>query len=284
MRGSFHIGRILGFPVELHFTFLLLLGLSAIFGGIEMAGLLLLVFASVLVHELGHSVVARGFGIPILGITLLPFGGMARMAGQPRPRQELLIAAAGPATSILIGAFSALGWALSGLWILGVLASINMILGIFNLLPALPMDGGRMLRAWLATAWGQDRATIAAGRLARILAIGLAISAIWLGPMVLVIAFLVWWMAGQEMRAVRARAWAEEVRRAQEQAFGASSGAAQFAGGSGFGGGPVRTEADLARLINELRSRAAQAQRPSRPREGEVPASRVVIDIPPGKS
>ena len=276
MRGSFQIGRILGFPVELHFTFLLLLGLAALFGGLQMAGMLVLVFASVLVHELGHSVTARAFGMPILGITLYPFGGMARMAGQPRPRHEMLIAAAGPATSLVIGSFSAVAWMVTGSLVLGVLASINLLLGVFNLLPALPMDGGRMLRAWLATAWGQYRATMAAGRLARALAVLLALSAFWLGPMVLVIAFLVWWMAGQEMMAAKAKAWSEEVQRSRAEHMGTFGGHAHAGAGA---------EADLANLVNELRRMAAtQGSRPAGSTDGKVPASRVVIEVPSSKS
>jgi Zn-dependent protease len=208
MRWSFSIGRLLGFPVELHLTFVALLVLAVVFGGPQMAGLFVLAFASVLAHELGHAVVARRLGMPILGITLYPFGGMARMAGQPTPKDELLIAAAGPAVSIILACFAAMAWVLTGSWLLGVLASINMILGVFNLIPALPMDGGRILRAWLAARHGPLRATLTAGRIARFIAVGLAFSAFWLGPMVLVISVLVWWMAGQEMAVARARAWA----------------------------------------------------------------------------
>ncbi len=217
-------------------------------------------------HELGHSVVARYFGVPILGITLLPFGGMARMAGHPAPRQELLIAAAGPATSITIGSFSLMAWTVTGVGVLGVLASINLVLGVFNLLPALPMDGGRMLRAWLAGTLGYLRATLIAGRLARVLAVFLALSAIWIGPMVFVIAILLWFMAGQEMGAARARAWAERARWARAQS---PHGTASF-------------EDDISRFVSDLRARAAQHDRPrSRSPEGDVPASRVVIDAPP---
>jgi Zn-dependent protease len=189
---SLSLGRVLGFPVDVHFTLLLFLGGLLLFGGesFGLGGLILalLLFASVLMHELGHSVVARWLGVPILGISLYPFGGMAKMAGMPRgPRGEIAIAIAGPLVSLALAGIFAL---LSGLFpgavggVLGFLARINGMLGLFNLLPALPMDGGRVLRAWLAIRRGFVPATIQAVRVSKILAwgmIGLSVFAsVWL--------------------------------------------------------------------------------------------------------
>ncbi|MDQ1285742.1 MAG: hypothetical protein QG663_1160 [Thermodesulfobacteriota bacterium] len=169
MKWSFKIGSIFGIPVNLHITFILLLiliyfvGGSVIgAGGISGVIFVLLVFASVVFHELSHSMVARHFGINVTDITLLPIGGVARMTETPeKPLQEVLIAIAGPAASFLL-AF--LLWFIADLFgtgvtisdfsvkggILAELTAVNLILGIFNLIPAFPMDGGRVLRGALA--------------------------------------------------------------------------------------------------------------------------------------
>ncbi len=118
----------------------------------------LLFFASLLLHELAHSVVARHFGVPVSGITLFLFGGVAEMESEPQsPRVEFLVAIAGPAMSLVLSiGFLSLSWITSifgGLAILArvlsYLAAINLILAVFNLVPAFPLDGGRMFRAWL---------------------------------------------------------------------------------------------------------------------------------------
>ncbi|MDA8433245.1 MAG: site-2 protease family protein, partial [Nitrospiraceae bacterium] len=115
-------------------------------------------FLSVVVHEFFHSLVARRLGLPMDGITLFVFGGVAEMSGEPEtPRVEFLMAAAGPASSIVLGAlfyavYSAgmrAGWPLQIEGVLSYLASINWVLAVFNLLPAFPLDGGRILRAAL---------------------------------------------------------------------------------------------------------------------------------------
>ena len=249
MKSSVSLGRILGFPVEVHFTLLLFLGLVLLMGGgLGGVALMVLVFASVLAHELGHSVVARGLGVPILGITLYPFGGVAKMARLPDdPREEVVIAAAGPVVSLALGgAFWALGGILgSGLFV--QLAGINAILGLFNLLPALPMDGGRIFRGLLQTRVGALRATRIAVRVARVLAVVMGIVGLFTSPMLVLIALLVWWMAGQEERAARAR-----MR------------------------GTMSIDPDVLRLWREAVLRQAQADemRRRRPR-----ASRMVIDV-----
>ena len=130
-----------------------------ILGAVGAAGF----FLSILLHELGHSVTARRYGIPIRGITLMIFGGVAELESNPKnPKEEFMVAAAGPLVSFLL---SALFFALSGmvqntdlsrqvLVVFRYLFMINMVLGIFNLVPAFPLDGGRILRAILWKASG----------------------------------------------------------------------------------------------------------------------------------
>lgn len=178
MKWSFKIGSILGIPVNLHITFILLLILiyfagGSVIGAGGLAGVVFvaLVFASVVFHELSHSIVAKHFGINVLDITLLPIGGVARMAETPdKPIQEVLIAIAGPAASFLL-AF--LLWFIADMFGTGVtitdfsvkggllaeLIAVNLILGLFNLVPAFPMDGGRALRGALALYLSPYKAT-----------------------------------------------------------------------------------------------------------------------------
>lgn len=208
MKTSLSLGRILGFPVDVHFTLLLFLAAVFVLGG-GTAGVVLLVatFASVLAHELGHSVVARRLGVPILGITLYPFGGMAKMAAPARtPGDEIKIAAAGPAVSLALAGIFGVAWALTGASLFLNLGAVNGILGVFNLLPALPMDGGRIFRAILARRRGPLAATRIAAKVARVLAVGLGVLGVFTNPMLAVIAVLVWWMAGSELRAAEAAA------------------------------------------------------------------------------
>ena len=182
-KGSFPIGAIFGFPVRVHWTLpvaLLVLGLA---GGGGALGLLIVMilaaglFGSVLLHELGHALVARHLLVEVKGILLTPLGGMSFLATQPqRPRDEALIAAAGPAVSLLLaGVFAAAAFALEGgidrtSPIAGLLA-INLIIGAFNLIPAFPMDGGRLLRAALTPRLGLTGATHAAAAVGRFLAV-----------------------------------------------------------------------------------------------------------------
>jgi len=168
MKWSFRIGSIFGIPVKVHVTFLLLLvlvyfaGLSIVgTGGLAGVIFIILVFASVVFHELSHSLVARYYGINVVDITLLPIGGVARMASPAqRPVEEIMIAAAGPLASFFL-AFCL--WFVADLLditvsvsdlsvrssILAQLIAVNVVLALFNLIPAFPMDGGRVLRGIL---------------------------------------------------------------------------------------------------------------------------------------
>jgi len=176
--GSFPIGTLKGVRVQIHRLFVpflvLLVAPSALSGGlpgaIEAAGLVLATYLFILLHELGHCVAARRAGVPVLDVTLWPLGGMARMAGLPAdPRAELVIAAAGPLVN--------LGLALV-LAILGLdrLASLNLALGLFNLVPCFPLDGGRVLRAALALRLGPRLSTRLTSGTGRALVAGLAVA------------------------------------------------------------------------------------------------------------
>jgi Zn-dependent protease/CBS domain-containing protein len=185
------------------------------------AAFVVLLYLSVLVHELSHSVVARGYGLPVRRILLYPLGGISEIDREPQtPLREFCVSAAGPAVSLLLGAA---GW---GLWHVvntGISGSLvrqlmvaNIIVGIFNLLPGLPLDGGRMLRAVLWKLTGRPgTATIAAAWVGRLLAIALLVIPFYSGRLsggnmvstlwVAVIAAFMWIGASQSIRATRFR-------------------------------------------------------------------------------
>jgi Zn-dependent protease len=206
---SWRIGKLLGFPVEINTTFLLLLAVMFIwFGGLIGVFLVLLAFASVLLHELGHAVVARRLGVSISGIELSFFGGAAKMVELPRSaNHEIAIAAAGPIVSLgLAGAGFGLG-TVTGVGLLTLLGWINLLIAGFNLLPALPMDGGRILRALLTRKLDYVTATDRAVTVARVFAvtfgvIGLATTSFQL----LLLAPLLWVMGNRERVLARAMA------------------------------------------------------------------------------
>ena len=171
---KWRIATISGFPIEVNLTFLILLGLVFLMrGGLDGILLTLVTFASILVHELGHAVVARRLGVRIAGIEMQFFGGVAKMVTPPRSaRDEILIAIAGPAVSLsiaMVGIF--LGALVRWPWF-NYLGFTNLILGVFNLLPALPMDGGRVYRAFRAQRIGVMAATQKAVTLSKYIAIG----------------------------------------------------------------------------------------------------------------
>ena len=218
-RWSWRIGSLAGIPIYLHATFVLLLAwiaLSHVSAGHGVAlaarGLLLVasVFAVVVVHELSHALVARRFGIPTRDITLYPIGGIARLERMPeRPGQELLVALAGPAINGVLALaiyvvirLTGIGADGSPLTIGGSLAIqllwINISLGAFNLLPAFPMDGGRILRAALAFKLDRSRATRAAAAIGRGLAAVMGLVGLAYSPWLAVIAIFVWMAAGRE--------------------------------------------------------------------------------------
>ena len=205
MLKSWRLGSILGFPVELNLSFLLLLALVFFaFGGAIGVALVLLVFGSVLLHELGHAVVARRLGVHVAGIELSFFGGAAKMVQLPRTAtHELLIAAAGPVVSLVLGGLGLGLGALTHSTFFAWLGWTNLIIAGFNLIPALPMDGGRILRALLTRRMDFVSATDASVTVARVVAIAFAIIGLT-GPFqLLVLAPYLWMMGTQERMLAR---------------------------------------------------------------------------------
>ncbi len=179
---------------------------------------LLLLFACVLLHEFGHALMARRFGIATRDIILLPIGGVARLEHMPeKPRQELWVALAGPTVNLAIAAvlfalLSVMGglqpWDRLGIAdgpLLQRLIPVNLFIMVFNLLPAFPMDGGRILRALLAMVMDYRKATSLATSIGRALAMGLGLLGLVHSPFLILIALFVWIGAGQEAGMVNAR-------------------------------------------------------------------------------
>lgn len=232
---SFTLGQISEIDIRLHPTFAVVLLWVAVDwrriggeGGSLLYGLLfvLLVFGCVLLHELGHALMARQYGVPVRDITLSAIGGVARMAQAPQaPRTEALVALAGPAVSLALATLLlpwaslvavVAGWAGLGEMLLAAaspsiggllvgLVGANVMLAVFNLLPIFPMDGGRVLRAGLSAALGRERGTrlaVWAGQgLAAVLGL---VALVWLHSLILpLIAVFVAVMAHAEGKAVR---------------------------------------------------------------------------------
>jgi len=221
LKWAWKIGEYSGIAVYIHATFLLLLawvGISHLVGGeplsAAMGGVvfMLALFGCVLLHEFGHALAARRFGIRTRDITLLPIGGMARLERMPEdPRQELWVAVAGPMVNVAIAAtlfvWLAASRALVPLETLSVAAGpflerlliVNVILVVFNMIPAFPMDGGRVLRALLAMRMEYTRATQTAANLGQGLAMLFGLFGLLSGQyMLLFIALFVWIGAAQE--------------------------------------------------------------------------------------
>src|ERR671916_1628485 len=185
MGGSFKIGRVFGIDVKIHWTFFLLLAFffylgfsngGSVAAALVAATVIVALFFCVLLHEFGHSLVAQRFGIEVPDITLLPIGGLARLKSLPeRPWDEVKIAVAGPLVNVVLapvffGVALLLGDNLmtpanilegvqSAGQVFAYLGFINVALVLFNLIPAFPLDGGRVLRGLLATRLGAVRAT-----------------------------------------------------------------------------------------------------------------------------
>lgn len=217
---TWNLGRIAGIPIRMHLTLVILLAWIAVSYALAGAGLgvtaiglllVLTIFAVIVVHELGHALVARRYGIATRDIMLLPVGGIASMERTPdKPSQELAVAVVGPLINLVI---AGLLWA--GIEIVGgstrlsevtsvggaiatQLMWINVGLAVFNLLPAFPMDGGRALRALLAMRLGHERATNIAATLGRLFAVVIGIVGLFVNPLMLLIAIVVWMGATQE--------------------------------------------------------------------------------------
>jgi Zn-dependent protease/CBS domain-containing protein len=231
MKWSWRIGRVFGVDLYVHATFLLLLAwvayefysergraADAVLG----IAFIVLLFAIVVLHELGHVLTARQFGVQTRDITLLPIGGVARLERMPRePYQELLVALAGPAVNVVLAIIlfailmatsgsAALApgtlkplFSVEGSWLVKLFA-VNVSLAVFNMIPAFPMDGGRVLRALLALNMDYARATNVAASIGQFLALMLGFFGLMSGqPLLAFIALFVWMGAAQEASMVQ---------------------------------------------------------------------------------
>ncbi len=220
MKWSIRIGRLAGIDLYMHVTFLLLVGWVAFLYwrqgqsiGAALIGVtfILTVFLCVILHELGHALTARRYGIKTRDIILLPIGGVARLERLPtQPLQELWVALAGPAVNIVIAAGLFLFLKLTASFeplqtmtlttgpFLERIMAVNVFLVAFNMIPAFPMDGGRVLRALLATRTEYSRATQIAASIGQGIAVLFGMIGLFFNPLLLFIAFFVWIGAAQE--------------------------------------------------------------------------------------
>jgi Zn-dependent protease/CBS domain-containing protein len=230
MHWSWKIGRLAGIDVYMHATFLLLVGFIVVASWVESHNtartlfgvfFVLVIFGCIILHELGHALAARRYGIRTRDIVLLPIGGVARLERMPEePNQELLVALAGPGVNVLIalglwGVLASLGrsptlrqaatisW--TGHNFLPSLMAVNVWLVLFNLIPAFPMDGGRVLRALLAKRMDYTDATQAAAHVGQAIAFVFGFLGLFFDPFLLFIALFVWMGASGEAGMVQMR-------------------------------------------------------------------------------
>jgi Zn-dependent protease/predicted transcriptional regulator len=214
MKWSLKLGKLLGIDVYVHFTFLLLLAFLGFYywrathnvdAALRGVAFIVALFGCVVLHELGHALMARRYGIKTRDITLLPIGGVARLEKMPeKPMQELWVALAGPAVNVVIAAVLFIGLAATGgfapaeeLSVTGGsfwqrLMALNLFLVAFNLLPAFPMDGGRVLRALLAMRLGRRRATTVAANVGQVMAILFGVFGFFYNPFLIFIGIFVY--------------------------------------------------------------------------------------------
>lgn len=241
MKWSWRVGSIAGIALYLHATFLLLLAWVAIgeyqtsrSAGAAFVGVLFViaVFATVVLHELGHALAARRYGIATRDITLLPIGGVARLERMPRePRQELVVALAGPAVNVVIAVIlyfslrvtggipafvdaASLGEGFLQRGFFARLLAVNLWLVLFNLIPAFPMDGGRVLRALLAMrSRDYEQATETAARVGKFFALLFGIVGLFVvgNPFLVIVALFVWLGAAGEAAAAQTSAMLDGV-------------------------------------------------------------------------
>jgi Zn-dependent protease len=228
VKSTLRLGTVSGIGIFAHWTFLVMLvglfgfylyqGLSVL-AALSGVALILSVFGCVVLHELGHAFMARRFNIPTLDITMYPIGGVARLKRMPeKPKEEFLIAIAGPAVNLgiagvlyvangLFGASITLHEALTTQAnVLGLLMWLNLGLVVFNMIPAFPMDGGRVLRAGLATQLDYRNATHIASLIGQVLAVGFGIYGLFAGLWTLpFVAMFIFMAARQEVQYVMER-------------------------------------------------------------------------------
>ena len=232
MGWSLNIGSVAGTAIRIHVTFLLFLawifGVSYVSGGAAAAwsGLIFMVllFLCVLLHEFGHIFTARRFGVMTPDVILLPIGGVARLERIPeKPSEEFLIAIAGPAVNVAIAALLVLfaGANLDPSHFVSIesgkvglaerLAIVNVFLALFNLIPAFPMDGGRVLRALLSARFGYVRATEIAASIGQFVAFLLGFIGLFGNPLLIFVAVFVYLAAASEAHLVAIRAISQGV-------------------------------------------------------------------------
>ncbi|NIP29652.1 MAG: CBS domain-containing protein [Candidatus Dadabacteria bacterium] len=239
MKWSWKIGNISGIDLKIHATFAIIIvwvlfkhwesghDIATTVGGLIFV---LSIFACVVLHEFGHALTARRYGIGTEDITLLPIGGVARLERMPEdPRQELYVALAGPAVNVAIAfvIFIMLYITNSTINFLNIdfvsdsfllkLMALNIILVIFNMLPAFPMDGGRVLRALLALKMEYVKSTQIASKLGKAMAILFGIIGLYSNPFLVFIAVFVWFGANQEEMMVRMK-YIDDKYRLRQQA------------------------------------------------------------------
>ena len=220
MRWSWKIAEVAGIPVRVHVTFVLFLvwlfWVSAAHGGglsqaAQSVGFILTAFACVVLHEFGHALTGRRFGVVTRDIILLPIGGVARLDRIPRhPREEVAIALAGPAVNVVIAALLLLYMRFSaGIYdfsdpslyersFVVQLFTFNVVVTAFNLVPAFPMDGGRVFRALLAMRLDYVKATRIAAHVGQVIALLFGVLGLFGNPMLIFIALFVFLAAGRE--------------------------------------------------------------------------------------
>ncbi len=232
MSWSVNIGSIAGTAIRIHITFLLFLiwifaaGWAS--GGAADAWnsliFMVLLFACVLAHEFGHIFTARAFGVATPDVTLLPIGGVARLERIPeKPSEEFLVAIAGPLVNVVIGLALMLIAPMplstehlamvesTKVSMIDRLAEVNFFLAIFNMIPAFPMDGGRVLRALLAIRLGHVRATEVAATIGQWTAFGFGFLGLFYNPLLIFIAIFVYLAAASEAQVVSLQAMSRDV-------------------------------------------------------------------------
>ncbi len=235
MKFSLYLGKYSGIKVFIHWTFSLLLAwiiLSNMRSGTPWVDtgwtliFVLLIFVCVILHEFGHALTAQRYGIQTRDIILLPIGGLARLEKLPEePRQELKVAIAGPLVNIALFFLLAVLISFTGfdvnlleepklngnsIWLF--LASANLFLALFNLLPAFPMDGGRVLRALLSTRMPRTKATEIAGGIGQVMAIAFVFFGLFTNPVLVLIGIFIFLGAQTEVNQTKQQSFMEGYR------------------------------------------------------------------------
>jgi Zn-dependent protease/CBS domain-containing protein len=223
MKYALSLGKIAGIKVFVHWTFLLLIGWSVyndVLAGLSLVEMIesilfiLAIFACVTLHELGHALAARRYHIQTRDITLLPIGGVAKLESIPeKPKEELVVAIAGPAVNVVIilvlipvialSSGTEAFFSFSDMGFLSKLAWVNFSLAVFNLIPAFPMDGGRIFRALLAFKFEWAKATRIAATVGQIIAVGFVVWGFYGNPFMIFIGLFIFFGAQSESRYAR---------------------------------------------------------------------------------